>query len=342
VVSNQESPTRSNFRRLISSLIARMFIRPILFLVFLLIFFQCSRGQQADQQNTVLRIGGAEIDITLPDEQMKVSKDDLLSWVKAAANAVSEYYGHFPVENLTLRIRASNGSGVRHGVTYPRGGGLILISVGRDTPVDDLKTDWTLTHEMTHLAFANMADDHHWIEEGIATYVEPIARVQMGQLSVNEMWREFLRDMPKGQPQPGDEGLDNTHTWGRTYWGGALFCLMADVEIRERTHNKKGLQDALRGILNHGGTITQDWEITQAFSVGDQATGTHVLEELYRQMSDKPVDVDLDKLWAKLGLALNGGQVQFNDNAVEATIRKAMTAAKPVGRELTRTRAKKD
>ncbi|HEY6250409.1 MAG TPA: hypothetical protein VI685_10650 [Candidatus Angelobacter sp.] len=274
-----------------------------------------------------MRIAGAQISITLPDEQMNASSQDLLAWVKAAANAVSRYYGHFPVENLTLHIRAGSGSGIRHGVTYPRGGGLILISVGKETPVEDLKTDWTLTHEMTHLAFPNMADEHHWIEEGIATYVEPVARAQVGQLSVNELWREFIRDMPKGEPEPGDEGLDNTHTWGRTYWGGALFCLLADVQIRERTHNKKGLEDALRGILNRGGTITQDWEITKAFSIGDQATGTQVLQELYRQMSDKPVSVDLDKLWTKLGLAFSNGQVQFDDKAVDAAIRKAVTAA---------------
>lgn len=302
--------------------------RSLLVLLFALAFFQSSQGQQADAPTTTLRIAGSEIEITLPDEQMKVSRDELLDWVKSAAHAVSNYYGHFPVESLTLRIRSSNGSGVRHGVTYPRGGGLILINVGKDTPVEDLKTDWTLTHEMTHLAFPDMADEHHWIEEGIATYVEPVARVKVGLLSANEMWREFIRDMPKGQPGPGDEGLDNTHTWGRTYWGGALFCLVADVEIRERTHNKKSLQDALRGILNHGGTISQDWEITKAFSIGDQATGTHVLEELYKQMSNKPVTVDLNKLWAKLGLTLDGGEVQFNDQAADASIRKLVTGGR--------------
>ena len=199
--------------------------------------FQSSRGRQAAEQNNNLRIAGGEIEITLPDEQMAVSKSQLMDWIKTAAGAVSEYYGHFPVPHLTLRVRAGSGSGIGHGVTYPRFGGLILITVGRDTPVDDLRTDWTLTHEMTHLAFPDMDDDHHWIEEGIATYVEPVARAQVGNMAVKEVWREFIRDMPKGQPAAGDEGLDNTHTWGRTYWGGALFCLVADV------HDQPGLGD---------------------------------------------------------------------------------------------------
>lgn len=283
-------------------------------------------GQATGPQTTILRFAGGEIEITLPDEQLAVSSNQLMDWIKTAAGAVSEYYGRFPVPHLTLRVRSGPGSGIRHGVTYPRYGGLILISVGKDTSVDDLKTDWTLTHEMIHLAFPSMDDDQHWIEEGISTYVEPVARAQVGNLPVKEMWREFIRDMPKGQPAAGDEGLDNTHTWGRTYWGGALFCLMADVQIREHTHNRKGLQDALRAIMNHGGTIAEDWQITRALSIGDKATGTRVLEELYRQMSNKAVPVDLDQLWAKLGLALNGGQVQFNDKSVDAPIRHAITA----------------
>lgn len=277
-------------------------------------------------QNFMLRVAGGQIDITFPDESMQVTTDNLLDWVKTAAGAVSEYYGHFPVEDLTLRIRGGNGSGIRHGMTFPRGGGLIVISVGSQTAVDDLKTDWTLTHEMTHLAFPNMADEHHWIEEGIATYVEPVARAQVGNLSVNEVWRQFIRDMPKGEPDPGDEGLDNTHTWGRTYWGGAIFCLVADVQIRERTQNRKGLQDALRGILDHGGRITQDWDIERALAIGDKSTGTDVLVKLYHQMADKASPVDLPQLWQKLGLSLQGGSVVMDDKAPEAGIRRAITA----------------
>ena len=70
----------------------------------------------------------------------------------------------------------------------------------------------------------------------------------------------FMDGLPKGLPAPGDRGLDNTHTWGRTYWGGALFCLVADVEIHHRTNNRYGLQDALRGIVRAGGNMEHDWQ----------------------------------------------------------------------------------
>jgi hypothetical protein len=139
-----------------------------------------------------------------------------------------------------------------------------------------------------------------------------------------QMWADLIRDMPKGQPQAGDEGLDRTHTWGRTYWGGALFCFDADVEIRSRTQNKKGLQDALRGILDAGGNITQDWELTKALKVGDQATGTTVLTDLYNQMKDHPVSVNLQEKWKQLGIEWDGSAVHLRDNAPEAAIRRAI------------------
>lgn len=283
-------------------------------------------SQDSASNTTTLKVAGSTIDVTLPEEPIKLSRDEVLGWVKASASAVGNYYGRFPVPHLTLKIRTASGSGIRHGVTYPKDGGLIFISVGRDADVAATKDDWVLVHEMIHLAFPSMEDDQHWIEEGISTYVEPVARARTGGMQVAELWRTFVRDMPKGEPEPGDEGLDKTHTWGRTYWGGAIFCLLADVRIRELTKNRKGLEDALRGINHSGGNISEDWDINKALAMGDKATGTTVLRDLYKEMRDKPAPVDLGLLWKKLGVSMKDGAVAFNDSAPEADIRKAITA----------------
>ena len=302
-------------------------LRPLLLAMLMVLgLFARARAQTEDEQAdaATVRIPGTIIDVTLPGDSMKLSRQELLDWVKASAHAVAVYYGRFPAPRLTLKIRSSNGSGIRHGVTYARGGGLILISVGRDAGVAETKDDWVLIHEMIHLAFPSMPDEQHWIEEGISTYVEPVARVRVGLMPLDELWRTFIRDMPKGEPASGDEGLDNTHTWGRTYWGGAIFCLVADVRIRERTRNRKGLQDALRGILEGGGVITKDWEIEKTLALGDKATGTNVLKALYKEMRGKPSPVDLDQLWKRLGIAWKDGSLVLDDKAPEAGIRKAI------------------
>ena len=281
---------------------------------------------------TTVNICGSSIDVRFEGETNGVSRADLLEWVHRAADAVCTYYGKFPVPHLRLDVRVRGGAGVHGGVTYPEGGGYINISLGADTTVAQLNDDWMLTHEMIHLAFPSVARKHHWIEEGISVYVEPIARVQAGQLSPERMWHDVVRDMPQGEPDSDDHGLDQTHTWGRTYWGGAMFCLVADVRIRQQTHNQKGLQDALRGILAAGGNITQDWDIERALAVGDKATGTTVLVNLYHEMRDQPDPVDLAALWKQLGIerAANGS-IQFDSSAPLADVRAAITRREAAG-----------
>jgi hypothetical protein len=285
-----------------------------------------SLARPADVTSTLL-IGGAKIDVTIEPGQMKLSQADLMHWVQSAAEAVATYYGRYPVPHVLIRIIPADGTGVRHGQTFGYDGGLIKIRVGRETQPSELADDWMLTHEMIHLAFPSVADEHHWIEEGISVYVEPIARIHAKQMSASQMWADLLRDMPKGLPQSGDKGLDHTHTWGRTYWGGALFCFVADVQIRQKTHNQKGLPDALRGILNAGGDIRHDWDLQDALKAADHATDTSVLTDLYSKWKDVPVDVDLPSMWKQLGIEIDGKTMRLIEDAPLAAIRRAITTA---------------
>jgi hypothetical protein len=220
------------------------------------------------------------------------------------------------------------GSGVQSGTTYGYRGAAIRLVLGSEVTEAELTDDWKAVHEMTHLALPDVKDSHLWLAEGIAVYVEPVARVEAGDLTAEKIWGDMLRDMPKGLPQEGDRGLDRTPTWGRTYWGGAMFCLLADVEIRKATGNTKGLQQALRGILDAGGNHEKDWDewpIKRILSVGDKATGTTVLTDLYNKMRATPYAPDLDALWRELGVSVHDGKVVFDDSAPLAAIRRAIT-----------------
>lgn len=292
----------------------------------LLVLSRPSQERDDAQMRFQLAAKGSNIDVEVGPGDLMVSGEELKRWVQNAADAIVAYYGRFPVPHLRIQIEPSGGNGIRGGKTFGRGGGLIVVHVGSQTPGIELASDWMMTHEMVHLTFPSMADEHHWIEEGIATYVEPIGRIQAGQMDPAEMWRDLVRDMPKGEPRAGDKGLDHTHTWGRTYWGGALYCLRADVEIRRQTQNAKGLQDALRGILDAGGDIREDWELRKALETGDRTTGTHVLMNLYEEMKDKPVEVELDSLWKQLGVKAENGKVTLVDDAPLAGVRRAITA----------------
>lgn len=305
--------------------------RKLAFLILALLLFPLWAAK-ADNVTSTLMVGGSRIDVTIDSSEAALSQTDVMKWVQWAAESVSTYYGRFPVPHLTLRVVGFDGNGVRHGTTWAREGGLIRIGVGSNTTPAEFADDWMLTHEMIHLAFPSMmGDEHHWIEEGLSVYVEPIARIRAGHWTALKMWHDLVRDMPKGEPQSGDEGLDHTHTWGRTYWGGALFAFVADVGIRKQTKNKKGLEDAVRGILDAGGDIRQDWDIEKTFKTGDQAVGLTVLEDLYAAWKDKPVQVDLAPMWKELGVEVgpDGSTVTLNDDAPLAAIRRAIEMGTP-------------
>ena len=271
-----------------------------------------------DVPQGIIHVGFAPGDTVLPRKK-------ILDWVKKSATAVSTYYGRFPVKSLRLLLVPVDGSRVRGGTTWGYRGAAIRVLVGRDSSEEDLRRDWVMVHEMVHLALPDMPERYNWLSEGLAVYIEPIARVQTGDLIAEEVWRAMMRDMPKGLPQAGDEGLDNTDTWGRKYWGGAMFCLLADIEIRKQTGNRLGLRDAMRGVLAAGGNHEVDWSIGRILATADKAVGLNVLTRLHEQMGSKPVTPHLDGLWRDLGLRLRDGGIDFDDTAPLAVIRESIS-----------------
>lgn len=273
-----------------------------------------------------IAVAGGKIDVQFAQTPPEALRPLVDRWITTSAQSVAGYYGQFPVESVNLRISTQSGPSVSHGETFGWPAPRISISVGTAATAEDFLSDWVLTHEMLHLAFPSLDDSHRWLEEGIATYVEPVARTRAGILTPEQMWGDLVDGAPQGQPEADDRGLDNTHTWGRTYWGGALFCLRADVEIRRRTQNRFGLEHALRAIRAAGGTVQHDWSVDRVIRVGDSATGVPVLRELYDQMGHQPVTVDLSALWQQLGVVRHGRITTFDARAPLAAIRQAITA----------------
>ena len=285
----------------------------------------CGAARCADAQQ--FNVDGVAIGLDFADSDFAHGTEPLVVWVKRSASIVAAYYGHFPVPQLHIRVSSADGDGVRHGTTYGAHGGFIRITVGRDVTAEELLNDWVLVHEMTHLALPDVGDEHAWLSEGVAVYVEGVARAQAGNRPAREVWAEDMRSMPRGLPQPGDAGLDHTHSWGRTYWGGALFCLLADVEIRRATGNRSGLQTALRAIAAQSGGLVSSWPIERVLAVGDAAVDTHVLEDLYARSKDSPQTTDLPALWKSLGIEPADGTVELRADAPLAKIRDSIMRA---------------
>jgi len=294
------------------------------------LIFQPAAGDAVAASDSVLVLhsGTSSIDVRIADEKFAASREQLLGWIQTGVKAVTNYLGYFPVHHVRVAITAEGEGNDIRGTEYD--GNLIRMRLGPAVSGEQLADDWTVTHEMLHLAFPNMGEEHLWMNEGLSVYLEPVARARIGIVSPTRYWRELHEGLENGQPEAGDGGLDRTHTWGRTYWGGTIFWFLVDMEIRQQTHGKKSIDDVVKTILAAGGDGSQDWSMPRVLDMGDNATGTHVMRDVYAMLALQPKQVDFNPWWQQLGVIYKDGDVQFDDKAPLAWMRKAIIA--PDGR----------
>ncbi len=273
----------------------------------------------------ILRIGGGVIAIHDESDHAQLTPDQIDNWLQTAAHAVTNYFGKYPVSRVDITINTGAHGDEIDGVTND--GRYIHLRLPKGETVADLNDDWVATHEMFHLAFPVMPDEQKWMNEGLSTYLEPIARARIGNLSQKETWGEFVVGLPQGKPYIEDRGLNFDQTRDRIYWGGCMYWLEADIQIRLQTQNQKSLVDALLAILAAGGDGSEIWQPDKVFDIGDRATGTKVLATLFHQYGELPGGVDLDDLWKQLGVEYRDQAITFHDDAPQASIRRSITGA---------------
>jgi hypothetical protein len=280
----------------------------------------------------VVTEGDARIEVATASRGLAIDEAGALAWVKSATSSLAAYYGVFRVPHTLVVIAPGERGGTStRGETLGEGGPSVVVRAANGFTRASIHDDWVLTHELIHVTLPTLGRAHAWLEEGVATYVEPIVRARVGLVTPEQFWRDLVEGLPQGLPEAGDQGLERTHTWGRTYWGGALFCFLADVRIRERTGGARSFDDVLRAFVRMGADTESLWEITRFIEAGDRATGTTVLSELYREMALAPGTVDLGSLWTKLGVHASSrarnanGANAFDDAAPWAAIRRGIT-----------------
>ena len=136
------------------------------------------RGEQIVASQSFVE-GGSTIQVDFAAGDLDLSHSDVVSWVQASAHSVAVFYSRFPVARARVVIEPIAGdSDSIHGTTWGGMGGfpaVTRIRLAQHATKDDLKDDWVMTHEFVHTALPDLPDDQHWMEEGLATYVEPLA-----------------------------------------------------------------------------------------------------------------------------------------------------------------------
>lgn len=270
-----------------------------------------------------IEVRGGRVELALTTGERGLSDEALAAWARRSAETVAGLFGRFPLPRAAVLVASGGRRAVGYGTTMGNGGAAVLISVGPGATQADLERDWVLTHELTHLALPNLPRRQRWLEEGFATWAEPLARARAGWTSEKDLWAEWTEKMPAGA-RAAESGLD-AGGWAGVYWGGAVFWLLADVEIREASAGHRSLLDGLRAVLDAGGSIEVSWPRERFLSTIDGAAGAPVTSSLYERLGRRGERVDLAGLFDRLGVRGSGGSVAFDDTAQLAWLRRAMT-----------------
>ena len=260
-----------------------------------------------------IQIAGGEIDLVVTGH-LAITNESLLRWIHQAAENVTGFLWPLSLKHLKLIVTPAEDGAVQGGKEFD--GERIEIHIGADTKQADLDDDWMLTHEMFHLSQPDLDDKYSWMSEGMADYLEPVSRSRNGQIKPEKFWQDLVEGLPKGLPEPGDRGLDHAHTWRTTYWGGSLHWLLADIRIRQPTHNQKSVRDAALAALNAGGDGFAEWSLPKLLDVYDRGTGTRMFSRLHDEMGSAPDPINLPRLMEiSRRRTPHGNHVTFDDNA---------------------------
>lgn len=267
-----------------------------------------------------------EMQVATLDAPIAVSQEELRRWIGDVAASNRRFWGAVPVAPALVAIIPVTGKkGLPFGRVMAGGGATILLLLGAETSLSQLYDEWVLVHEFLHLGSPLMRDTGIWLNEGIATYFEPILRARAGWKSEDAVWHEWLLNMQRGLPALTETGLKEAPS-RRSYWGGALFLLLADIQLRRHSGGRVGTEDCLRAVLQEGADVRQRWLTETMLSACEAATGhTGVLNDLAQKYVYGHHPLDLDQVWRDLGVSLGeDGSIHYDDTAPLAAVRQSI------------------
>jgi hypothetical protein len=270
---------------------------------------------------------GASLDVAILDAPLAMTDDEVGQWVTEASGAVARGYGRFPADATVFIVPIPGADRPVFGRVFSLAGASLAVLVGDRMRASSTHDDWIMVHELFHTGFPSFRGEGHWLEEGLATYYEPLLRTRAGWMRPEQLWQHFMEEMPRGvraaDSRPRIEDRDDIDS---TYWGGALFCFLADTRIRAATHDRRSLDDVLRAFTARGVNATVVWRVADVLRFADEVTGTRVVSELFASYAEGGERIDLATEFAKLGVTDDGrGQATLLPEAPLLEIRDALT-----------------
>ena len=176
---------------------------------------------------------GTKLQLAIIGIRSSRKREEIAQWIEQAADAVSNIYGRFPVDDAQVIVAGigKRSEAVPWGEVQRAGSASVHLFVDETRPIEEFKSDWTAVHELSHLLIPRVDYQDRWLSEGIASYYQNVARMDVAMLTPSEAWQKLNAGFNRGRiAQNGS--LRNSRSTMHTYWGGAAYYLLADLRLR--------------------------------------------------------------------------------------------------------------
>jgi hypothetical protein len=221
------------------------------------------------------------------NEQAKMLKD----WLTQGVNATRDTLGVYPTPlALHLYPRESN-QPVPWAYTRRDGKGSVHLHVDVRFGLTKFVDDWTIYHELAHMALPYLGDEYRWFSEGFASFMQYQIMAQAGLLKgklvdnyhtkISPHLRWFNSDLTAASIAT---RLMDNQQYPAAYWGGAYFFIIADQLLIKR-HNT-----TLTELITHYQDCcrTHDKNLADVVTSLDGILNEALFSRLLEQYENKP------------------------------------------------------
>ncbi|WP_235594805.1 hypothetical protein [Paraglaciecola hydrolytica] len=171
----------------------------------------------------------------------KAPQEVLRQWLKTGVNATRTTLGIYPRPlELYVYPKKSN-QPVPWAHTRRDKHESIHFYVDTQFSLESFVADWTVYHEMAHMAIPFVGEDYAWFSEGFASYMQYQIMAQNGMLTlpIEQAYANKIGPQLKWFQSDSNAAFIATHLMKKrqfpaAYWGAAWFFVLADTQLRNK------------------------------------------------------------------------------------------------------------
>ena len=267
-----------------------------------------------------------------------VNIDAIRDWISSGIQALDTLHADQsplpPVQVLVIPVDHAD-EPVPWAEVQRGGGDAIHLYIDQNREPAAFINDWTLVHELGHLLHPRLPQADAWLYEGLASYYQNVLRARAGLLTPLTAWRKLQAGFQRGMDETDNrqqltrvaEAMHRNHRYMRIYWSGAAYFLEVDTRLRQISDGRQTLDSVLARFRECCLPAKRRWHGEAFVRRLDALSGNTIFSETYQHYRRLRHFPPTDGLYRELGVSARNGQLELNERAPLAQLRRQIMAA---------------